>query len=79
MTHETPMGRRADEVDGVQLGARVDARTPGIAGAVIAVRVPRDLLARIVDHASARGLSVTEVVREGVERLVAGPLKDLDE
>lgn len=56
----------------VQLGAQVEARTPGTAGAVIAVRVPRDLLAQISAYASLRGLTVSEVLREGAERLVDG-------
>ena len=43
----------------------------GTAGAVIAVRVSRDLLARISDYAAMRGMSVTEVFLEGAERLVA--------
>lgn len=45
----------------VQLGEQVAARTRGTAGAVIAVRVSRDLLARISDYAAMRGMSVTEV------------------
>ena len=59
----------------VQLGAQVEARTRGTAGAVIAVRVPRDLLARISDYAAIRGMSVTEVFREGAERLVAPEIR----
>ena len=55
----------------VQLGEQVAARTRGTAGAVIAVRVSRDLLARISDYAAMRGMSVTEDFLEGAERLVA--------
>ena len=73
------MSRRVDPADGIQLGAQVDACIPRTAGAVVAIRVPRDLLALISDYANARGLSVNDVVRAGVERLVLGPEKDLDQ
>lgn len=73
------MNRSVDPADDVQLGAQVEARVPGTAGAVIAVRVPRDLLVRISDYATVRGLSVTEVLREGAERLVGGAEKEKGE
>jgi len=59
----------------VDLGAQVEARTRGTAGAVVAVRVPRDLLARISEYANLRGQTVSEVMREGVERLVGGTVQ----
>lgn len=65
------MGRSTDPEEDVELGAQVEARTPGTAGAVIAVRVPRDQLAKICEYASLRGLTVSEVLREGTARLVA--------
>ncbi len=66
------MNRSNDPEEDVELGAQVEARTRGTAGAVVAVRVPRDLLARISEYASLRGLTVSEVMREGAERLVGG-------
>lgn len=66
------MNRSIDPEEDVELGAQVEARTRGTAGAVVAVRVPRDLLARISEYASLRGLTVSEVMREGAERLVGG-------
>lgn len=55
--------------DQVKLGAQVEARTRGTAGAVVAVRVPRDLLARISEYAKLRGLTVSELMREGAESI----------
>lgn len=66
------MNRSADPEEDIELGAQVEARTRGSAGAVIAVRVPRDLLARINEFAKLRGMTVSEVMREGAERLVGG-------
>jgi hypothetical protein len=39
---------------------------------VVAVRMSPDLFARLGDYASARNLSVSEVVRQGVERMLGG-------
>jgi len=64
--------RSLDPEEDVELGAQVEARTRGTGGAVIAVRVPRDLLARISEYARLHGVTVSEVVRDGAERLVAG-------
>lgn len=66
------MSRSADPEEDVELGALVEARTRGSAGAVVAVRVPRDLLARINGFAKLHGITVSEVMREGAERLVGG-------
>jgi len=66
------VSRSIDPEEDVELGAQAVARTRGTAGAVIAVRVPRDLLARIGEYARLRGLTVSEVMREGAERLVGG-------
>ncbi|HVA87475.1 MAG TPA: hypothetical protein VNF73_14310 [Candidatus Saccharimonadales bacterium] len=66
------MSQPVDPEEDVELGAQVEARTRPTAGAVIAVRVPRDLLARITDYAVLRGMTVSEVIREGAERLVGG-------
>ena len=70
-TPKVPDAEVLPDPDGdVQLGEQVEARTRRTAGAVIAVRVPRDLLARVSDHAVMRGISITEVFLEGAERLV---------
>jgi len=69
------MSRSGDPEEEVELGAQVEARTRGTAGAVVAVRVPRDLLARISEYAGLHGLTVSEVMREGAERLVAGTVQ----
>lgn len=69
------MSRSIDAEEEVELGAQVEARTRGTAGAVVAVRVPRDLLARISEYARLRGLTVSEVMREGAERLVGGTVQ----
>ena len=69
------MNQGAGAEEEVDLGAQVEARTRGTAGAVVAVRVPRDLLARISEYANLRGQTVSEVMREGVERLVGGTVQ----
>lgn len=66
------MSRSTDPEEEVELGAQVEARTRGTAGAVVAVRVSRDLLARINEYGRLRGMTVSEVMREGAERLVGG-------
>ena len=69
------MNRDDGPEEEVDLAAQVEARTRGTAGAVVAVRVPRDLLARISEYANLRGQTVSEVMREGVERLVGGTVQ----
>lgn len=69
------MSKNVDPEEEVELGAQVEARTRGTAGAVVAVRVPRDLLARISEYAQLRGLTVSEVMRDGAERLVGGTVQ----
>jgi len=39
---------------------------------MVAVRMSADLFARLGDYASARNLSISEVVRQGVERMLGG-------
>lgn len=56
----------------VTLGALVEVKTPKTRGAVIGVRVSPDLLARLNEYASARGLTVSEVLRRGAEAVVDG-------
>ena len=69
------MSGSVDPEEDVELGAQIEARTRGTAGAVVAVRVPRDLLTRISEYANLRGQTVSEVMREGVERLVGGTVQ----
>ena len=69
------MSHSRDAEEDVELGAQVGARTRGPAGAVVAVRVPRDLLARISEFAGQRGMTVSEVMREGAERMVSGTVQ----
>ena len=66
------MSKMQDREEGVELGEQVAARTRTTAGALIAVRVPRDLLARISEYARLRDMTVSEVMRAGAERLVMG-------
>ncbi len=55
----------------IELGDEVEpairSRTP-----IVAVRMSPDLFARLGDYATARSLTVSDVVRQGVERLLAG-------
>jgi hypothetical protein len=60
-----------DPDEDVELGALVEARAQGAsAGAVLAVRVSRDLLARMSEYGRLRGMTVSEVLRLGGERLI---------
>ena len=61
-----------DPDEDVELGAHVEARARGAAGAVVAVRVPRDLLARMTEYGQLRGMTVSEVLRKGADRLIGG-------
>lgn len=61
-----------DPDDDVTLGDLVEAKVPRTRGAVIGVRVSPDLLARLNEYASARDLTVSEVVRRGAELMVDG-------
>lgn len=65
------MPERANMNEEIEIGDRVEATVSQGAGAVVAVRVPRDLLVRIQDYGVLRGMSVSAVIREATERLVA--------
>ena len=57
--------------EGIELGEEVEpvirSRAP-----IVAVRMSPDLFRRLSDYAAARNLTVSEVVRQGVERLLTG-------
>ena len=60
-----------DPEEDVELGVLVKAHTGGAhATAVIAVRVPRDLLTRISEYGRPRGMTVAEVLTAGAEKLI---------
>lgn len=61
-----------DPEDDVTLGDLVEAKVPRNRSAVIGVRVSPDLMARLNEYASARDLTVSEVVRRGAELMVDG-------
>jgi hypothetical protein len=69
---EPAVSEPIDREEDVELGELVDvrSRTPG--SALVAVRMPRDLLARIAAYGQQRGMTVSEVMREGADRLVSG-------
>jgi hypothetical protein len=73
MTDDTT---RIEVDEDVELGEQVENASAGRSkGAVVAVRVPPDLLARLQEYATARGLSLSEVVRRGAEQLVTGTVQ----
>lgn len=60
-----------DPEEDVELGVLVKAHTGGgHAAAVIAVRVPRDLLTRISEYGRPRGMTTAEVLTVGAEQLI---------
>lgn len=62
---------RRDPEEDVELGEEVEAkRKPGTA--LVAVRVPSELLERVQLYARGRGLTVSDALRLGAEQLVAG-------
>lgn len=66
--------RTTDPEADVELGARVETnpKTARMRGAVMAVRLSPDLLARLNEYAIARHLTVSEVIRRAAEQLVSG-------
>ncbi len=60
-----------DPDEQVELGAEVSVRRERPSGPVLAIRVPRDVLARLSEYASKRGLTVSEVVRQAAIGLVS--------
>jgi hypothetical protein len=65
------MTRFMDPEEDVELGMLVKMHTGGAhAAALIAVRVPRDLLTRISEYGRPRGMTVAEVLTVGAEQLI---------
>jgi Ribbon-helix-helix protein, copG family len=60
-----------DHDEDIELGEEVEVRRERPSGPVVAVRIPRDVLAKLSDYASKRGTSVSEVVRQAAIRLAA--------
>jgi hypothetical protein len=59
-----------DPEEDIVLGEQVENQRPERGAApVVAVRMPRDLLARISDYAAGRGITVSEALRNGAELL----------
>lgn len=60
-----------DPDEQVELGAEVTVRRERPSGPVLAIRIPRDVLARLSEYAATRGLTVSEVVRQAAIGLVS--------
>jgi hypothetical protein len=59
---------RPEDVElGEELEPMIRNRAP-----IVAVRMSPDLFARLGEYASGRSLSISEVVRQGVERILGG-------
>ena len=71
MTDRRPAVHVTANRERVALGARVKARTRGTVDAVVAIDVPRDVLARISVYAGPRGLTVSQAMLEAAERMIA--------
>jgi hypothetical protein len=54
----------------VELGGNVEVVRERPSGPVVAVRIPREILARLSDYASRRGTTVSEVIRQAAIRVV---------
>jgi hypothetical protein len=50
----------------------IELRTRRPIGAVLSVRVPREIAAAVDEYAEANGLSLSETVRTALERLLSG-------
>lgn len=64
--------RTGDIEEDVQVGEVVESSRRPSGTSLVAVRVPHDLLARISRYAETHGVTVSEVLRRGAERLVGG-------
>ena len=51
---------------------RTDLRIRRPVGAVLSVRVPAEIAAAVDDYATANGLSISDVVRVALDRLLSG-------
>src|SRR5688572_15559974 len=70
MTGRTARGPEPNE--SVELGDEIRLKTGKGTGPVVAVRMPRDLLARINRYAQDHGTTVSDVLRQGAESMVSG-------
>lgn len=70
----TDRKQRSDREAVVELGDEVELnpKTARAYGAVMAVRLSPDLLARLNEYASARDMTISEAMRRGAEQLLAG-------
>lgn len=64
------MTKAVNRDERVSLGRQVEARLKPPAGAIVAVRMPRDLLARVSDYASTREMTVSDLIRDALDRMV---------
>ena len=64
-------GAPLDPEEQVELGKEVTIRRERPSGPVIAIRIPRDVVAKLSAYASTRNMTVSEVVREAAIRFVA--------
>jgi hypothetical protein len=69
------LGQADDPGKAIELGEEVSIKSGRSAGPVVAVRMPRDLFARVSEYARARNTTVSDVLRQGAESLVNGVLE----
>ncbi len=70
----TVNSRNVDRDADVELGPMVETnpKTTRTRGAVMAVRMSPDLLARLNEYATARNMTISDVIRRGAEQLLSG-------
>lgn len=64
------MNKRTHDEE-IELGQEVEARRERPSGPVVAVRVPRDVLARLSEYAAQRSTTVSEVLRQAAISFVS--------
>lgn len=62
---------KQDREEDIELGLEVKAQRERPSGPVVAVRVPREVLAKLSDYAQLRRTTVSEVVRQAAIRLAS--------
>jgi hypothetical protein len=73
----TDRTERHDPEEDVELGELVEATANHRRGAMVAVRVSPDLLARLTRYAAARHMTVSEVIRRAAEQLTSPGAQDV--